>query len=93
MPFELLHSPCGPSHLSQELSRLTLGHPTHYGCTNIVHLSVCSAILGWCRSNTLVLLFCLHVWETSPLKLIMSRRMPAGAADTAGTTGLVRQRP
>jgi hypothetical protein len=56
LPFELLHSPCGPSHLSQELSRLTLGHPTHYGCTNIVHLSVCSAILGWRRSNTLFLL-------------------------------------
>ena len=37
--------------------------------------------------------FCLHVWETSLLKLIMRRRMPAGAADTAGTTGLVRQRP
>ena len=51
MPFELLHSPCGPSHLSQELSRLTLGHPTHYGCTNIVHLSVCSAILGWRRGH------------------------------------------
>jgi len=51
LPFELLHSPCGPSHLSQELSRLTLGHPTHYGCTNIVHLSVCSAILGWRRGH------------------------------------------
>jgi hypothetical protein len=52
--FELLHSLFRPSHLSQKLSRLTLGRPTHYGCTNIVHLSVCLAILSWCRSNTLI---------------------------------------
>jgi hypothetical protein len=39
------------------------------------------------------LLSVLHIWETSAPKLIMRRRMPDGAADAAGTTGLVRQKP